>query len=937
MWAPAVAAPADDGAVEAGERDTVALLPPKPSGRAGAARVALTCCVVTIVLLVLGVSIAVGAARDALSLSCAALELDLVRIDDLCTNPVQLSARVRVSSSSHASVTFDELVLGATLGGNATALVEVSVEGSHTIAHGTTVHDLSIQAAVADEDALAHLAQLIADRAICMAAAASDLSAPPNCSTQVLQLLEGLQLAISMRVDASVPIWPAHARVNRRVESALHLNADARARMHSMIYRARSLGGCAARGEGLEFHADPLRVSTARWEGLRVPELSARRTRADAGVGLSLSGPVIARVPPLSVRVCAQAAAEDADEPSGGAVGGELGPVRSQSLGYALANASTPTSACAGTASSLPFTVGGGAASMVELSAVVAYGLGALGDSGAPPPDEERPTGAGEDMLAPLHFAELVSRGGALVVRGSTDGEALRAARTLGSKHTGPAAEAAAKRALAQLQGEAESPVAGSRCLLQRLLQRVQLALPLSTLLPEGARAYVRDAAAGSACLVGVALSYSLNETSAPGAATRSALDNELVMQDCVLFVAHLVGDTTGADSESPQATLGDAAVRVSGGDRARFVFAPLVRGGAPSGLSVVGSATMGGCRGQDANDTSSAYFRSVRLGRLRSAQHGLRRCERACLALASCAAIEYTPPADPASGRYDAARCELWERMPRALAPPVADGAGRTPLCLRVEPAPPSSEPYSAYHRLAFSRPLSHAHCSAACGRASGCLTAEYWAFSPAANCALWFDGGLPELRPPPPPLPPGAPLQPPSMPPSPRPQPPPSEPPLPPRQPPPPPATPPPSPSPHQPPPPFAPPSSPPSPSAPPAPPYPPPLPPPSPPPPIPPDFECYTRHDLSDYRGHVNHTYDGHACMRWTAQSPHAHSFTPANYPDSGLGDHNYCRAVGASWAWCYTTVAHPTWRWCRVGRSRASCPTTMRTLSQHQIAI
>ena len=43
----------------------------------------------------------------------------------------------------------------------------------------------------------------------------------------------------------------------------------------------------------------------------------------------------------------------------------------------------------------------------------------------------------------------------------------------------------------------------------------------------------------------------------------------------------------------------------------------------------------------------------------------------------------------------------------------------------------------------------------------------------------------------------------------------------------------------------------------------------------------------------RGRQTTTRSGKECMKWTVQSPHKHTRTPARYPNLGLGDHNYCR--------------------------------------------
>ena len=45
-------------------------------------------------------------------------------------------------------------------------------------------------------------------------------------------------------------------------------------------------------------------------------------------------------------------------------------------------------------------------------------------------------------------------------------------------------------------------------------------------------------------------------------------------------------------------------------------------------------------------------------------------------------------------------------------------------------------------------------------------------------------------------------------------------------------------------------------------------------------------------ADYRGKINKTASGRTCQRWDVQSPHKHSRTPENYPNSGL-EENYCR--------------------------------------------
>jgi len=76
--------------------------------------------------------------------------------------------------------------------------------------------------------------------------------------------------------------------------------------------------------------------------------------------------------------------------------------------------------------------------------------------------------------------------------------------------------------------------------------------------------------------------------------------------------------------------------------------------------------------------------------------------------------------------------------------------------------------------------------------------------------------------------------------------------------------------------------------------------------------------------DYRGEVNHTISGFTCMNWRQQSPHKHTRTEANYPNSGLGDHNYCRNPDDEdeGAWCYTTSPDQRWDYCGIPKCDGS---------------
>jgi hypothetical protein len=74
-------------------------------------------------------------------------------------------------------------------------------------------------------------------------------------------------------------------------------------------------------------------------------------------------------------------------------------------------------------------------------------------------------------------------------------------------------------------------------------------------------------------------------------------------------------------------------------------------------------------------------------------------------------------------------------------------------------------------------------------------------------------------------------------------------------------------------------------------------------------------------ADYRGTISTTVGGFTCQKWSVQTPFTHTRTPANYPNAGLGDHNYCRnpdgqAGSQEKAWCYTTNPAKQWDYCNV---------------------
>ncbi|TKS75381.1 Plasminogen [Collichthys lucidus] len=93
---------------------------------------------------------------------------------------------------------------------------------------------------------------------------------------------------------------------------------------------------------------------------------------------------------------------------------------------------------------------------------------------------------------------------------------------------------------------------------------------------------------------------------------------------------------------------------------------------------------------------------------------------------------------------------------------------------------------------------------------------------------------------------------------------------------------------------------------------------------PPTIVPELTCATGDGLS-YRGTVAVTESGKTCQRWSAQTPHKHNRTPANYPCKDLR-RNLCRNPDNDRApWCYTTDPSVRWEYCNLEKCSTPKPT------------
>merc|ERR1712032_1361297 len=68
---------------------------------------------------------------------------------------------------------------------------------------------------------------------------------------------------------------------------------------------------------------------------------------------------------------------------------------------------------------------------------------------------------------------------------------------------------------------------------------------------------------------------------------------------------------------------------------------------------------------------------------------------------------------------------------------------------------------------------------------------------------------------------------------------------------------------------------------------------------------------------YRGCQTRTKSGRECQKWSSQTPHGHPFTPEEYYENGIGDHNMCRNPYPDYdpeIWCYTTDPEIDWEYC-----------------------
>ena len=101
--------------------------------------------------------------------------------------------------------------------------------------------------------------------------------------------------------------------------------------------------------------------------------------------------------------------------------------------------------------------------------------------------------------------------------------------------------------------------------------------------------------------------------------------------------------------------------------------------------------------------------------------------------------------------------------------------------------------------------------------------------------------------------------------------------------------------------------------------------------PPPPPPPVDECLGEPSGHTYRGTLAVTQSGYVCQEWTSDAPHPPTYTADDYPNAGLGAHNYCRNpnLRPQGPWCYTTNPDVPWEACDLNRcDGADCKTDVQ---------
>ena len=100
---------------------------------------------------------------------------------------------------------------------------------------------------------------------------------------------------------------------------------------------------------------------------------------------------------------------------------------------------------------------------------------------------------------------------------------------------------------------------------------------------------------------------------------------------------------------------------------------------------------------------------------------------------------------------------------------------------------------------------------------------------------------------------------------------------------------------------------------------------------------DPECYVMESAEDYRGHLSVAADGSTCLNWAKTTSYLFYINPMDYPDAGLGDHNYCRNPGGifSSTRCYV-VEDDEYLKCNIGSPKSECTEGMLSTYDRSIS-
>jgi hypothetical protein len=496
------------------------------------------------------------------------------------------------------------------------------------------------------------------------AAGAGAAAAPRNASAAADggEAADGFwQIAMEMSLGSRVVLG---RQLGGRVAFLMELSEAAALKMAKAIGTVQAVAGCSALG-GLDFGLGEA-FAFAQWPPelveMQIGEVSKAGVHVSGTVQFDVRGPLeVDLFPALSIQLCSSAdgalAADRAEAlPAGGATGGAAGggsEVGGAALGanptglgrashtinravsfgnlnmtdaqmseYRQSHVSDGES-CIATIATQPFALVRGQPFRLSFDLAMPF----YGNSST-------------RFYGPLYFAEEISRGGALIARGSSDHEI----RELGGHvFKGTYVEQRAR--------------ATSSCLLQRVTQQVELRAHLLRMLPDVAP-YIKDALLGASCMAGVFLHYFSHDNS-------TALNDDRVLEDCFAFMESSVG--IGLDPGRRHSTELKAqqhlAVRTP--KTLAATFKPAVRDLSgrilyrfvPIRDPVLGARVLEGvaCRWLNDDDASTRYFKP------RTRTPTLSACESACIKLRDCWGINFAA---------ETAHCELWNRVPRDIVP---------------------------------------------------------------------------------------------------------------------------------------------------------------------------------------------------------------------------------------------------------------------------